>query len=511
MAGKETSAQKLDGVNFMKNIPLPIAFAVFVSGFSVMGVEILSSRLVAPILGTSVLVWTNLIGVILLALAAGAWLGGYVADKNPNRAILGIFLFTAGIFASFLTFTAQFGLWLIAFLPETYALPILALTLLAPPALILGAISPAAVRLTLREVGEAGNVAGKLSALGTIGSLLGTYVTGYILLSRFSTTWILTFLTILLYSSGLLILKPRKKPALMMGVALSSLIYGSQTIPHQLPGIILPSAYSNMRVNTENFLGRPMVTLWMDNTAHGGTSPEKTSASLFPYYDVYERLSDLLNPNATSMLSIGGGTFHGSRGWLEKHPTGKALAIERDPSAILASQTYFGLKDDPRLTILEGDGRAALHGRTERFDTVLIDAFADEMTIPWHLITREAWQEYASHLNDDAFVAMNLILHENQNHPGNQELIAGIANAAKPFFKWQKIVHIDAKNTKSGLTNTLFIQGNGREPTEEEIQTLLKAGNNFAEPATYPIDLKAFPAFTDAYAPVEFLTIKMRG
>lgn len=494
----------------MRSLPLPIAFAVFVSGFSVMGIEILSSRLVAPVLGTSVLVWTNLIGVILLALAAGAWLGGYAADKTPNRAILGIFLFLAGVFASFLTFTAQFGIWLIGFLPEAYALPILALALLAPPALILGAISPAAVRLALHEVGEAGHVAGKLSAIGTLGSLLGTYVTGYVLLSRFSTPWILTFLTVLLYLSGLLIIKPRKKPAVMMGLAMGSMLYGSQTIPQPLPGVVIPSAYSAMRVHVERMQGRPMMTLWMDNSAHGGSPPDQPATSLFSYYDIYERLSDLLSPDASSMLSIGGGTFHGPRKWLERHPTGRALAVERDPAAILASRDYFGLRDDPRLTILEGDGRTALRGRTELFDTMLIDAYADEMTIPWHLITREAWQTYAAHLNKGAFVAVNLVLHEQQTHPGNRELIAGIANAAKPFFAWQKIVHIDDKDNAVDLTNTLFIEGNGREPTEEEIVSLLQDAGAYAEPAVYSIDPTFFPAFTDAYAPVEFLTLNMR-
>ncbi len=482
--------------------------ASFVSGFAVMGIEILASRLIAPAVGTSVLVWTNLIGVVLLSLAAGAWVGGIVADKRPDRRILGGLLFTGGVLASFLTFAYDLATWLIGWLPEGAAVPVLALLLLTPAALILGAVSPVAVRLALHELGDAGHIAGRLSAIGTVGSLAGTYLTGYVFIAIWPTHWILAVITIILYATGLWILRPAFPKQVAAGCLAAGALFAGQTADGP-PGTFIPSAYSSMRIGTSTYLGTPVKILWMDRVAHGGTTLADPSRSFFPYYDLFQDFTDLLTPNAKTFLAIGGGTFHGARAWIDSAPGRTATVIERDPAAITASKTYFDLKDDPRLTILEGDGRAALTPRTERYDVVMLDAYADHLTVPWHLVTVEAWANLRAHVTDDALVAMNFILHEDLERDANARLMSGIIGAAKTQFRYAKLARIDDKDDAEDLTNTLLLLSNVREPSDDEIRAILDRNDVLREPAVYPIVTHAHPPFTDRYAPVEYLSTQL--
>ncbi|MCC7522944.1 fused MFS/spermidine synthase [Candidatus Uhrbacteria bacterium] len=485
-----------------------IVLAAAISGMAVMSIEILASRLLAPALGSSVLVWTNLIGVVLLSLAAGAWFGGYSSDRYRDRRLLGVFLFAAGISASFLPFSYQIAVWIISFIPEIYALPLLALILLAPTAFLLGAVPPAAIRLALHEVGEAGHIAGRLNAIGALGSLAGTYFTGYVLLAVWPVNWILAGISVCLFLSGIALLRPLAKKNILASLFGFSLIAVGQTA--EAPeGIIIPSRYSAMRVSEHELPDGTINILWMDNARHGAAIKTDKSNSLFSFYQLFNDFSHLLAPNAKHFLSIGGGTFHASRLWISNGADRTATAIERDPAAIEASKRFFDLQDNPRLAIVHGDGRASLASIGEKFDAVFIDAYADHMTIPWHLITVEAWANLRSYLADDAFVAMNFVIHRDQSLDANRKLISGTVNAAKTSFKYVTIVNIGNKYSPTNIANTLLLLSNTREPKDEEIREILQKNKVLSDPITYPLITDAFPAFTDQYAPVEYLSAQI--
>jgi predicted membrane-bound spermidine synthase len=167
--------------------------AVFAAGVATLAAEIAAQRLIAPAFGASTVVWANTIAVVLLALACGYWLGGRLADRHPN--------------ARALAFTALFGAGLVALIPLG-AIPLLGLTedrvgelggsllvvllLVGPPVLVLGAISPWAIRLRLRAIEDAGDVTGRLYALSTAGGLVGTFASALLLIPLVGTRW--TFL-----------------------------------------------------------------------------------------------------------------------------------------------------------------------------------------------------------------------------------------------------------------------------------------------------------------------------
>ena len=166
---------------------------VFVAGISTLGAEIAAARLIAPAFGASTVVWANTIAIVLVALAGGYWLGGRLADRHPHARGLAV--------------TALIGAGLVALIP-LLAIPLLDVTedalgefsgsllvqvvLVAPPVLVLGALSPWAIRLRIRSVSAAGDVTGRLYALGTAGGLVGNFAATLVLIPWLGTRW--TFL-----------------------------------------------------------------------------------------------------------------------------------------------------------------------------------------------------------------------------------------------------------------------------------------------------------------------------
>jgi predicted membrane-bound spermidine synthase len=166
---------------------------VFVAGISTLGAEIAAARLIAPAFGASTVVWANTIAVVLVALAGGYWLGGRLGDRHPH--------------ARGLALTGLTGAGLVALIP-LLAIPLLGVTedslgeltgsllvqlvLVAPPVLVLGALSPWAIRLRMRTVAAAGDVTGRLYALGTAGGLVGNFAATLALIPWVGTRW--TFL-----------------------------------------------------------------------------------------------------------------------------------------------------------------------------------------------------------------------------------------------------------------------------------------------------------------------------
>jgi predicted membrane-bound spermidine synthase len=166
---------------------------VFVAGISTLGAEIAAARLIAPAFGASTVVWANTIAIVLVALAGGYWAGGRLADRHPN--------------ARGLARVALLGAGLVALIP-LLAIPLLDVTedalgefsgsllvqvvLVAPPVLVLGALSPWAIRLRMRTVAGAGDITGRLYALGTAGGLVGNFAATLVLIPWVGTRW--TFL-----------------------------------------------------------------------------------------------------------------------------------------------------------------------------------------------------------------------------------------------------------------------------------------------------------------------------
>jgi len=172
---------------------LALGALVFGAGIGALATEIAASRLLAPYFGSSTIVWANLIGIVLAALAVGYWLGGKLADRRPEPSLLGFLVLSAAVFVAAIPFVAKPLLDLtVEGLDEASAGAVIGsclgvLLLCAPPVVLLGMVSPFAIRLAVTGVETAGAVAGRLYALSTAGSLLGTFLPALVLIPAVGT------------------------------------------------------------------------------------------------------------------------------------------------------------------------------------------------------------------------------------------------------------------------------------------------------------------------------------
>jgi MFS family permease len=168
---------------------------VFFAGFAMMTVELLAARVTAPYLGSSLYTWTGIIAAVLLGIAVGAYVGGKLADKKSPRLILSVALALAGLTTALgYVIAVVVGPWLGTQLPVSVAMPLFTLFVFFPPSVFLAAVQPAAVKKDLMEMGETGRVVGMLGSWNAAGSILGTYLAGFVF-NYFVSTRIVWFAT----------------------------------------------------------------------------------------------------------------------------------------------------------------------------------------------------------------------------------------------------------------------------------------------------------------------------
>lgn len=180
---------------------------VFICGAVVMAFEIVGSRMLGPYVGTSTFVWTGIIGVILLCLSLGYYYGGKIADKRPDFKILALVIFIAGIFIAVSTLIKD-GLLisLLEIFDDVKLVSLLAsFFLFSIPSVLLGMVSPYAVRLKIKSLAKSGSAVGNLYAISTLGSITGTFLAGFYLIPSYGVIYILNLLAMALALSALLL------------------------------------------------------------------------------------------------------------------------------------------------------------------------------------------------------------------------------------------------------------------------------------------------------------------
>jgi len=189
-------------LRMMRKEVVKAVLVVFVASFCTMVIELVAGRIMAPYVGVSLYTWTSIIGVVLAGISIGAYLGGILADRYPTPKTLGWLLFASGLAAlSISPLTGAVASWQ---LETSLMLRILAVTAIIffVPATLLGMISPVVVRLSLDRLERSGNVVGKIYAFSTLGSILGTFATGFFLISWMGTRNILLLMSLILIVSS---------------------------------------------------------------------------------------------------------------------------------------------------------------------------------------------------------------------------------------------------------------------------------------------------------------------
>ncbi len=407
-----------------------LAVVVFTAGAGTLATEIAASRLLAPYFGSSTIVWANIIGLILLYLSVGYWLGGKVADRWPDPRVLGRLMAVAALAVALTPFVARPILDLAlrgldavsvgAVVGSFFA----ALALFAVPVTLLGAVSPFAIRLALADVGEAGTVAGRLYAISTVGSILGTFLSAIVTIPLVGTQRTFLGAAALIVLAAALLLGTRWQ-LLTVGVAgllfipvgtvkaTSGLVFETESSYQYIQIVERADGSRVLRLNE----GVAVHSVWhRDTVLTGGV------------WDTFLLVPPLLDRPVERMLVIGnaGGTV--ARAYGELYPDVAIDGVEIDGEVTEASRRYLGLGDNPRLDVITADGRPYLELTDETYDVIVVDAY-HQPYIPFQLATREFFAAAREHLRPGGVVALNVA-----GVPGDDRLSEAIGSTVLAEF-----------------------------------------------------------------------------
>ena len=379
--------------------------------------EILGSRVLGPYVGTSTYVWTSLIGVILGSMSLGYALGGQLADEIPGIKPLAYIIM---ISSAMVLWTALGKDIVPAFIthfgdsPEIKSV-LMSAVLFAPASILLGMVTPFSVKLRMLDVTNAGSVSGNLYAISTVGSIVGTFAAGFLVLPHFGTKATLIAVSILLLLCSLFLLwTAAGKKTVVAAVLLLLCVQGVRSAswnPKKNLLADIDTQYSRIWVfgDLDSATKRPVVSLSTDPYGTQSSAFADGSTDLVGQYSKYYDLFRYFMPNATSALMIGGCAYTYPRYFLDRYPDRSLDVVEIDPGMTDIARQYFGLVDSPNLAIIHEDGRIFLNDTAKRYDAIFGDAFTSSSSLPFQLTTKEAIQKEYNALNDGGVVVVNLI------------------------------------------------------------------------------------------------------
>jgi len=385
----------------------------FGSGFAVLTIEIAGARLIAPVFGLSVVPWTAVIGVILGALAVGNHLGGRWADAG--RVPLSRVLAVAGL-AGLLPVVGASLPWIardaFGFIPGAL---VSAIVLFAPPVLCLGAVVPYLVQADTESLGAVGRRAGDIGAAATAGSIVGSFLTGFVLLPAMPLPVLLGATASVLFAmsaaAARLLRESRTDTPVLIGVLAVPVI---GVLASGLPADTLhaeQTLHSAVAVTERTWGdGRLVRELWQN----GGSSSAEYVGSGDPAH-VYAATSlDMLDPvleRIDRALVLGGAALTLPVALAERRPRTVIDVVELDPAVTRLAVEYFsyGEKTRPQIRIVHDDARVFLRASDAAYDLVYLDVFDHLLTVPWTMVTVEAFAGMSDRLAPDGLFMANVL------------------------------------------------------------------------------------------------------
>ncbi len=389
----------------------PLTATVFVTGFAIMVLELVGSRVIGPYYGVSLYVWASLIATAMVALALGYWLGGRIADAKVHPDYLYGAILVAAVLSVLIPVLRRPILQLTSPLGVRLGALTSALMLFLPPITALGVVSPYAVRLYARALEQVGRSAGTLYAISTVGSVLGTLITGFVLIPSLAMDKTLYFLGALLaVASTLYWVTRRKVPAAALGLAIAVVCVvsgsGSQTPPRELVrmGIRLlyrkETPYGQLKIIDAGGSRYMLV-----NGTYQGEVQLASGRSPAGYAQIIASARAEYAPEAARALVIGLGA--GCLPSMLQQQGVTVDVVEIDDTVIEAAQRFFDYRPgDGRVT--RADGRYVLETTRNSYDLIFLDAFASE-AVPAHLLSREVFQRCDEVLQDPGLLGINVI------------------------------------------------------------------------------------------------------
>ena len=446
---------------------------VFLAGAIGMGLELIAARVLSPYVGSSNVVWTSIIGIILASMSLGYWIGGKIADKDANINKLSDILLIAALSTSFIPILETIIVKELAGMIENLivAAILCAIIVFSVPSFILATVSPFAVKIKSKEEKEIGTLSGRISSLSTIGSIVGTFLMGFVLIPKVGVTNINIGVTLILIVMSILIRENKdKKYLLRIIIFILALLLimglGKWNFKISNPDIILDtdSQYSRIWVREISAEGTTYRTLQVDRglESYIDTKTGEMGAKYLRYYDLFE----YFNKNAKNTLLIGGAAYTYPIHYLKKYENKTIDVVEIDDKMTQIAIDQFGLNiNEPRLKIYSQDGRSFLNYSKNKYDTILIDAFKGS-SVPFELTTYEALTKAKNMLNENGMVLTNIV---SALEGEDAKFIEYEYATYKEVFENVKLFRVDdiSKTTKQNLI-LVGIKGNLQEDKKKQ-------------------------------------------
>lgn len=473
---------------------------VFVVGAASLGAEIAAARLLAPWFGASTIVWANTIATVLVALSAGYWLGGRLADGDPTMRGLSRIVLAAGVLLAVVPFVSgPFLRVSVAALDNVQAGAFVGslvgvMFLIALPVLLLGCVAPYAIRLSVSDIARSGAVSGRLYAISTLGSLTGVFLAALLLVPLVGTRRTFLLFALAVAVAGVWGLR---RPAL---VALPLVVGGLLAIPtgtlKDQEGItILAEAETEYQYARVERIADGTVRLQLNEGLAIHSMRRPGSFLTGDYWDdmlVLPWATREVPPRRVAILGNAGGTTARALG--HYLPETVVDAVELDPQLSEFGREYFDMRG-PRLRVHAADGRPFLRRSDGGYDAILVDAYRQPY-IPFYLTTREFFALAADRLAPGGSVIVNA------GHPeGSDELEKVLTATMKEAFPY--VVRVPTEDTNTQLVGSMV------EPTAQRLRAAplpaeLRPALERTATALAP-GLEGGAVYTDDRAPVEWL------
>jgi spermidine synthase len=479
---------------------------IFVSGMSVMALELTASRVLAPHFGTSIFVWANVIGLIMVALSVGYLIGGRYAERRPELAILLRIVAAGAIAAAIIPAVVRplASRVIDALGGHPGAVQVVVgsfvtlLLLFGLPIVLLGMTSPFAIRLLTLDRPQVGEAAGTVFAVSTLGSIVGTFAPAFFLVPTIGTrATLLLFAAILL---GTVAVGMWGLRGALVGAALLALVPGlarAGVRPSARQLAEVESAYQFIEVTEDG----PVRALRFEEGMTVQSEERSDSPLTNGYWDLLLPMPNLVPSPKPRVLILGLAVGTIAKGIVESRPAGavSVVGVELDPAVVALGEKFFSLaRLHDRIEVHVEDARAYLEHSTERVDMILLDVYANQRYIPPHLVTEEFFQLARAHLAPGGFLVANV------NSPTTRsKLLQSFVKTLRQAFPLVEAIQVPKKWNFELVCSAEPLDWEGAGP---RIPDSLQVVYNFARKHHVQLDDAEGQVFTDDRAPVELLT-----
>ncbi|MBN2185037.1 MAG: fused MFS/spermidine synthase [Candidatus Krumholzibacteriota bacterium] len=397
-----------NSVNEKRKTNFLLYLVVSVSGAAVLALELLGTRILGPYYGVSIFLWSAIITVTLAALAAGYSIGGHIADRGISMRGLGIIILTAGLYLCLIPLLKRPVLSIIEPMGLRPSVLIAALILFFPPLMLLGMVTPSAVKIKASVLSEVGRAAGSLYSVSTVASVAAALLTGFVLIPALAVSHILFATGALLFmTSALIFLTGRRRGNALIALILFILSLAAIVFIPSSPyasgkAVFIGTGHSPYaEIDVVDFLEARF--LLIDGSIHTCTDIE-TGKNIMPYVNVLDIARNICGDSGNALLiGLGGGSVAknlSSLGWTVD-------GVEIDPVVIRFAKEHFGLAEKDAF-VYQTDGRRFLVETDDLYDLIIFDAFGSG-TVPFHLVTKESVELAARRLRPGGVIAMNFL------------------------------------------------------------------------------------------------------